>query len=87
MPPRGTTAPSSKRPTRASSQIIRDLFAAIDETDQTAWMIGDRAGVHDVTLSYWKNGKSSPRLADFESVVQAMGYRLVLEKVTPPNHV
>jgi hypothetical protein len=75
----GMTRPGTKKPARTSSRIIRELFDIIDASGKTASAIGHPAGIHPITLSYWKAGGRSPRVIDVENVAQVLGYRLKLE--------
>jgi hypothetical protein len=74
-----------KKPAKTSSRIVRDLFDLIDDASLSASTVGEKAGVHPVTLSYWKHGKNTPRLSDFENVASVLGHRLVLQPVEKRN--
>jgi transcriptional regulator with XRE-family HTH domain len=67
------------KPPRSASPLIRELFAKIDASGRSYSDIAAQAGVHTVTLSYWRHGKNAPRWVDFENVAHVIGYRIVLE--------
>lgn len=77
--------PGTKKPARTSSRIIRELFEIIDASGKSASEIAHPAGVHHITLSYWKAGGRSPRVIDVENVAQVLGYRLTLEPLDQSN--
>lgn len=77
----GLARPRSKREIKAASRVVRSLFEIIDESGLSAAAVANPAGVHAVTLSYWKHDGRSPRLVDFENVAQRLGFRLVLEPI------
>lgn len=83
----GNPSPSflfaSRRPAETVSPVTRALMDAMDATGLPARQLARASGVTNVAISHWRHGKSSPRLIEFETVAQAMGYRLVLEPIEP----
>lgn len=77
--------PGTKKPARTASHVIKELFDAIDASGKSASSIAYPAGIHHITLSYWKHGARSPRLTDVENVAQVLGYRLKLEPLDQSN--
>ena len=70
--------PGTKKPVRAASPVVRQLFELIDDAGISLADAGRPAGVHYVTMSRWRQGFSAPRLVELENVAQGMGYRLLL---------
>ena len=71
---KGHTLPGTKKPATTTLRPVRDLVTIIDASGLPGQIIQDRAGVHLVTISRWKHGKSAPNLADFVAVAEALGY-------------
>lgn len=65
-----------------ASPITRQLLAIIAADPRTMADITPVIGVTEVGLSRWRRGKASPRLFQFECAAEALGYRLVLEKIS-----
>jgi len=80
----GYSLPGTKKPVRSSIQIVRDIFAVIDSECLPVEPIAKKAGIHRVTISKWRSGVSSAMIRDVENVAQALGYRIVLERIEAP---
>lgn len=61
-----------------ASPVTQDLFRLIEGSPLTCTDIATRAGPHAGSLTRWKTGKASPRLSDFETVAEVIGYRVAL---------
>ncbi len=70
------------KPTRAASAVVREFFDRLDADGRSAASVGYAAGPHPVTISYWRSGKQSPSVSDFESACRIIGYELVLRPVS-----
>ncbi len=81
---RGRAMSARKKPVRSAVAAVRELLAAVDASGLAAHVIADRAGMHAITLTNWRNGKRAPRISDLEAVAQAIGYRFVLQPAEPP---
>lgn len=57
---------------------MQQIFAVLDANQITAGSIAGVLGVHPVTLSGWRHGKSSPKIYDLERMAEAIGMRVVL---------
>jgi transcriptional regulator with XRE-family HTH domain len=79
--PRGMTRPEKKKPLRTATHVVRELFEVLDADGRSYRSICDKAGLSHVSLSHWRSGKATPRMADFENFIQVIGYRLTLEKI------
>jgi DNA invertase Pin-like site-specific DNA recombinase len=77
---KGYALPGTKKPARAASPVIRDLFTLIDEASLPASAIAAETGCHVVSLSRWKHGRSTPMITEVEAIAAVLGYRLVLER-------
>lgn len=69
---------SSRRPASTVSTVTRDLMAVIDASGMSGRRLAKLAGTTNVTISRWRHGMASPRIVDFESVAEPLGYRLAL---------
>lgn len=75
---RGKARPENRRPTTAASVAVRELFEVVDASTLTYKTIATAAGNNEYSLTKWRYGIASPRLADFEAVAQVLGYRVAL---------
>jgi hypothetical protein len=75
---RGKARPENRRPTTAASTSVRELFEAVDATAMTYKTLAAAGGNNEYSLTKWRYGITSPRLADFEAIAQVLGYRVAL---------
>ncbi len=74
-------AQSSNRllPRKHGPQVLRDMFELIRKSPYTVHELAEKAGVDYSNLSDWGR-VSIPRLDSFEATVNALGYKLVIQK-------
>ena len=66
------------RPCRSASPVVRRFFEIVDEAKATRNAIAERVGIHEHAITNWRTGYSSPVIANFESALEVLGYRLVI---------
>lgn len=71
----------SKKQSRTASPFVRKIIAAMDASGYTYSYIAEKAGIHRVTISNWKQGGASPLLSDLENVARFLGYEIALQPV------
>lgn len=76
--PLDTHSKWSKKETRTASHMVRQLVNIMDASGKSYGEIAKKAGVHRATITYWKRGHHLPKLHDFETVAQALGYEIEL---------
>lgn len=64
----------------ANASIVRRFFKIVEDDKISMAVTAAISGVDPQSLSNWKLDKNSPRIDLFESVVNAAGYELVLQK-------
>lgn len=73
---KGVTNPHNKRPAGTISPVLNRFFFLLDISGKAYSQVADELNIHKVTLSYWKHGKNSPSLYDFECHLQKLGMKL-----------
>jgi hypothetical protein len=65
----------------AINPLIIELFRLMDEVDLSASEVARQAGISNVTLHYWKEGRMGPQMFLFDAALRPLGYRLRIEPV------
>tara|TARA_R100001086_G_scaffold175184_1_gene96427 strand:- start:320 stop:541 length:222 start_codon:yes stop_codon:yes gene_type:complete len=68
----------------AVSPAIHQFAKIIDENNISIPALADKSGVDYSTIHTWFR-KNSPTLINFESVLQAIGYELVIREIDADN--
>lgn len=64
----------------ARSQAVRDLFNHAAARGLSMGSLLDLTGYSHVSLSRWRNGRTSPAIGDLDNLARALGGRIVFEK-------
>lgn len=77
---------AKKQPAAARERVFEDIVRILQKyPDGAMKAIADKAGVHKMTLYWWKTGVTrAPRLSTFIPVAEAMGYDVTLQKRKGP---
>ncbi len=81
LQPNAVQKPRNRKPVLATSRIIRQLFELIENGNFGYDNLAKRAGMAKVGLSLMKRGRQTPIMSTVENLAEAIGYRLVLEKI------
>lgn len=74
--------PHNLSPALSRSQCVRDIFELAEALGVSAGTLQDRTGFSHVSISRWRNGRTSPAIGDLERLAFALGGRIVFEKGT-----
>lgn len=69
-----------RKEARTVSPIVRALFDDAKARKIHMTTIADEAGMSRVGLQYWKSGRTTPSIVNFEIAAGILGYRLELVK-------
>jgi transcriptional regulator with XRE-family HTH domain len=59
---------------------MRHVFQIVDDSGMTQRRVAERAGVGENTLCRWRSGRIAPTIGMVEAVLEALGYRLTIER-------
>ncbi len=61
--------------------FVRLIWDTIAEREVSVRSVSDVSGIDPHSLRHWRRGKTGPRIAHVEAVLNALGYRLVIEEI------
>lgn len=74
--PRFKEVVKKRRIIRTASPVTRQFFEMFDEDNGNQSKLSETLKISKNSLSDWRQGKTSPYVINFESAVDALGYRL-----------
>jgi transcriptional regulator with XRE-family HTH domain len=61
--------------------VVRSVFEEMDRRNLTYKEMEKLSGVSNVIMWYWNAGRSNPNILNISYTAEALGYRIVLEKI------
>jgi len=68
-------------PIRTSSPVLREVFEMADLRGASITWLSVKTNLTTQSISNWRKGSNAPNILAVEEMANAMGYKLILQKI------